>query len=49
MATGVFDLLHIGHLRFLEAARQLGDGLIVGVESDALRAPLEGTAPADRV
>lgn len=34
-ATGVFDLLHIGHLRFLEAARGLGDGLIVGVESDA--------------
>jgi D-glycero-beta-D-manno-heptose 1-phosphate adenylyltransferase len=35
VATGVFDLLHIGHLRFLEAARQLGDSLIVGVESDA--------------
>jgi len=35
VATGVFDLLHIGHLRFLEAARGLGDGLIVGVESDA--------------
>ena len=35
VATGVFDLLHIGHLRFLEAARRLGDGLIVGVESDA--------------
>jgi len=34
VATGVFDLLHIGHLRFLEAARQLGDRLIVGLESD---------------
>lgn len=34
VVTGVFDLLHIGHLRFLEAARHLGDKLIVGVESD---------------
>jgi D-glycero-beta-D-manno-heptose 1-phosphate adenylyltransferase len=34
VATGVFDLLHIGHLRFLEAARELGDALAVGVESD---------------
>jgi rfaE bifunctional protein nucleotidyltransferase chain/domain len=34
VVTGVFDLLHIGHLRFLEAARRLGDQLIVGVESD---------------
>lgn len=35
IATGVFDLLHVGHLRFLEAARQLGSELAVGVESDA--------------
>lgn len=35
VVTGVFDLLHIGHLRFLEAARRLGDRLIVGVECDA--------------
>lgn len=34
VVTGVFDLLHIGHLRFLEGARRLGDRLIVGVESD---------------
>lgn len=34
VATGVFDLLHIGHLRFLEAARRLGDSLVVGVEGD---------------
>ena len=34
VATGVFDLLHVGHLRFLEAARSLGDVLIVGVEDD---------------
>jgi cytidyltransferase-like protein len=34
VVTGVFDLLHIGHLRFLESARLLGDRLAVGVESD---------------
>ena len=34
VVTGVFDLLHIGHLRFLEAARALGDTLAVGVEDD---------------
>lgn len=34
VATGVFDLLHIGHLRFLEAARRLGETLVVGVEGD---------------
>lgn len=35
IATGAFDLLHVGHLRFLQAARQLGNALVVGVESDA--------------
>lgn len=37
VVTGVFDLLHIGHLRFLEAARRLGGAtgrLVVGMESD---------------
>jgi cytidyltransferase-like protein len=34
VATGAFDLLHIGHLRFLQAAHQLGERLVVGVESD---------------
>lgn len=33
-ATGVFDLLHIGHLHFLEAARRLGGALVIGVEGD---------------
>ncbi len=33
--SGVFDLLHIGHLRYLEAAKKLGDILIVGVNSDS--------------
>ena len=32
--NGVFDLLHPGHVRYLAAARQHGDALIVGVNSD---------------
>ena len=32
--NGVFDILHIGHLTYLEEARGLGDVLIVGVNSD---------------
>jgi len=34
MASGVFDLLHIGHLHFLEAARDLGDELVVVIATD---------------
>lgn len=33
--NGVFDLLHVGHVALLEAARVEGEGLIVGVNSDA--------------
>jgi D-glycero-beta-D-manno-heptose 1-phosphate adenylyltransferase len=33
--NGCFDLLHPGHVRYLEAARALGDALIVGVNTDA--------------
>jgi D-glycero-beta-D-manno-heptose 1-phosphate adenylyltransferase len=33
-SNGCFDLLHIGHVRYLEAARSLGDLLIVAVNSD---------------
>ncbi|EJN5884439.1 adenylyltransferase/cytidyltransferase family protein, partial [Escherichia coli] len=33
---GTFDLLHIGHVKFLERAKKYGDRLIVGVSSDAL-------------
>jgi D-beta-D-heptose 7-phosphate kinase/D-beta-D-heptose 1-phosphate adenosyltransferase len=32
--NGVFDLLHPGHVRYLQAARALGDALIVGVNAD---------------
>lgn len=35
MATGVFDILHSGHLRYLEEAKLLGDELIVVVATDA--------------
>jgi FAD synthetase len=34
MATGVFDILHLGHLYFLEEAKKLGDELIVVVATD---------------
>jgi rfaE bifunctional protein nucleotidyltransferase chain/domain len=32
--NGVFDLLHPGHVRYLQAARGLGDALVIGVNSD---------------
>ena len=35
MTNGVFDLLHIGHLDYLEKARRLGDGLLVALNDDA--------------
>ena len=34
MASGVFDILHLGHLHFLEEAKKLGDELIVVVATD---------------
>jgi D-glycero-beta-D-manno-heptose 1-phosphate adenylyltransferase len=34
LANGCFDILHVGHLRYLQAARQLGDVLVVAVNSD---------------
>jgi rfaE bifunctional protein nucleotidyltransferase chain/domain len=34
-ASGVFNLLHPGHIRLLDQARSLGDILVVGVQSDA--------------
>jgi rfaE bifunctional protein nucleotidyltransferase chain/domain len=33
--NGCFDLLHVGHVCYLEAARELGDALIIGVNTDA--------------
>jgi rfaE bifunctional protein nucleotidyltransferase chain/domain len=39
--NGVFDLLHPGHVRYLQDARRLGDALIVGVNSDGSARTLE--------
>ena len=33
---GTYDLLHVGHIRLLSRARELGDRLVVGVSSDQL-------------
>ena len=40
--NGCFDLLHIGHVRYLEEAKSLGDILVVGVNSDASVRSLKG-------
>jgi D-beta-D-heptose 7-phosphate kinase/D-beta-D-heptose 1-phosphate adenosyltransferase len=40
--NGCFDLLHIGHIRYLEKARTLGDILVVGVNSDSSVRILKG-------
>jgi D-glycero-beta-D-manno-heptose 1-phosphate adenylyltransferase len=42
LANGCFDLLHVGHLRYLRAARREGDVLFVGVNSDAAVERLKG-------
>src|SRR6185436_4975351 len=34
LANGCFDILHVGHLRYLQGARALGDVLVVAVNSD---------------
>ena len=40
--NGCFDLLHVGHVRYLQAARELGDALAVAVNSDASVRALKG-------
>lgn len=40
--NGCFDVLHLGHLRYLQAARQLGDLLVVAVNSDSSVRELKG-------
>src|SRR5947199_10679871 len=42
LANGCFDLLHVGHVRYLSAARALGDVLFVGVNGDAAVRRLKG-------
>ena len=47
--NGCFDLLHVGHVRYLEAARAMGDLLLVGVNSDSsmqfIKGPLRPITP----
>jgi rfaE bifunctional protein nucleotidyltransferase chain/domain len=49
--NGCFDLLHVGHVRYLQAARALGDALAVAVNADASVRALKGASrplnPAD--
>lgn len=49
--NGCFDLLHVGHLRYLEQARALGDVLVVGLNSDTsvrgLKGPKRPLVPED--
>lgn len=40
--NGVFDLLHVGHVRYLQEARSLGDALVIGVNADASVKRLKG-------
>ena len=40
--NGCFDVLHVGHIRFLEGARDLADALVVGVNSDGSVRSLKG-------
>jgi rfaE bifunctional protein nucleotidyltransferase chain/domain len=40
--NGVFDLIHVGHVRYLTAARQLGDVLVVAINSDRTVRELKG-------
>ena len=42
LTNGVFDILHVGHLRCLKAARKLGDALFVGLNSDRSARHLKG-------
>ena len=53
LANGVFDLLHVGHLRYLQHARGLGDALLIGLNSDRSVRDIKGpgrpiTAEAER-
>jgi rfaE bifunctional protein nucleotidyltransferase chain/domain len=53
VTNGCFDILHAGHVSYLEAARQLGDALLVGMNNDTAVCELKGphrpiNAEADR-
>lgn len=40
--NGCFDILHVGHVRYLESARELGDALVVAINSDRAVRELKG-------
>lgn len=42
LANGCFDILHVGHVRYLRAARACGGALVVGINSDASVRKLKG-------
>jgi len=42
LANGCFDLMHVGHIRYLAGAKDLGDILVVGVNSDRQATALKG-------
>lgn len=42
MTNGCFDILHVGHVRYLQAARALGDALLVAINSDRTVRELKG-------
>jgi rfaE bifunctional protein nucleotidyltransferase chain/domain len=42
VTNGCFDILHFGHVSYLESARNLGDALLVGVNSDEATRQLKG-------
>ncbi|TQJ51734.1 adenylyltransferase/cytidyltransferase family protein [Phycicoccus sp. SLBN-51] len=42
---GTFDVLHVGHIRVLKRAAELGDRLVVGVSADELNISKKGRAP----
>ena len=42
VTNGCFDLLHVGHVRYLQSARELGDALAVGVNGDSSVRALKG-------
>ena len=44
LTNGCFDLLHVGHVRYLRAAKELGGKLLVAVNSDASVRTLKGKA-----
>lgn len=50
--NGCFDLIHVGHLRYLQAARSLGDCLVVATNGDAslrrLKGPTRPILPVDQ-